>query len=333
MPIPELSKSEHFELHRLAEGVYAAIATQGGAAYSNAGIIDLGERTLIFDTFDNPKAAVDLKAAGEQLTGRPASHVIISHSHPDHWMGNQVFADHAAILTTHESREQMLAFAEPIRAMKLNPVELMDALRQDRERLEREPDERKRASLRIAIARSQHDLDALPDLELRFPDQTFEGRLVFHGAQRTAELVTQGKGHSAGDCYLLLAADKAAFIGDLGFFACQPFMPYAYPQAWIALLDGMTQWGVETFVPGHGPLGTKEDLVLQKQYMRLLDDLILHVIEAGGSVDDALREPLPPPFDAWLMGGMSRWEANVRSAYERLGRVTGRALRTTRSKS
>jgi glyoxylase-like metal-dependent hydrolase (beta-lactamase superfamily II) len=261
-----------------------------------------------------------LRAAAEQLTGRPASYVLISHAHPDHWMGNQVFADHACIITTHESREQMLPFVEAIRNLKENPSELLNAIRENRERLETETDERKRASLRVSIARSQHDLDALPSLELRFPDQTFEGRLVFHGTQRTAELITQGKGHTASDCYLVLPVDKVAFIGDLSFFASQPFMVYSYPQAWIAQLEGMEQWDVETFVPGHGPLGTKADIALQRQYIQMLDELVARVIKLGGSVEDALQQPLPAPFDAWLMGGMNRFEANVRSAYKRLSK-------------
>jgi cyclase len=314
----ELPTSEHFVLHQLAEGVYAAIAIAGGAAYSNAGIVDLGGRTLIFDTFDNPKGAVDLKAVAEQLTGRPASHVIISHAHPDHWMGNQVFDERTSIITTHAIREQMLPFVEPIQALKADPSELLTTIRENQERLATETDERKRASLRVSLARSQHDLDALPGLELRFPDQTFEGRLVLHGTRRTAELITQGKGHTDSDCYLALPADKVAFIGDLGFFASQPFMVYGDPQAWIAQLDGMAQWDVETFVPGHGPLGTKADLALQKQYIQVLDELVVRVIQAGGAVEDALQQPLPPPLDAWLTGGMNRFEANVRSAYKRL---------------
>jgi len=40
------------------------------------------------------------------------------------------------------------------------------------------------------------------------------------------------------------------------------------------------------------------------------------VIKAGGSVEDALHQSLPAPFDAWLTGGMNRFEANVRSAYK-----------------
>ena len=55
-------QSDHFRLHQLAEGVFAAIALNGGAAISDAGIIDLGDRTLIFDTFMTPQAAQRLAA-------------------------------------------------------------------------------------------------------------------------------------------------------------------------------------------------------------------------------------------------------------------------------
>jgi hypothetical protein len=68
-----LPRSEHFELQELAAGVYAAIATPDGAAYSNAGIVDLGDQTLIFDTFDTVLAAQDLRTAAKSLTGRPAT--------------------------------------------------------------------------------------------------------------------------------------------------------------------------------------------------------------------------------------------------------------------
>jgi hypothetical protein len=34
--------SDHFTVHELSDGVFAAIATDGGAAISNAGILDIG---------------------------------------------------------------------------------------------------------------------------------------------------------------------------------------------------------------------------------------------------------------------------------------------------
>ena len=83
-------QSDHFTLHALAEGVYAAIATEMGAGSSNAGLIDLGDQTLVFDAFENPQAAEDLLTACLQLTGRKPAVVIVSHFHADHWAGLQV---------------------------------------------------------------------------------------------------------------------------------------------------------------------------------------------------------------------------------------------------
>jgi hypothetical protein len=42
-----LSHSKHFTFNELAEGVYAAIALPNGSAVGNAGIIDLGDQTLV----------------------------------------------------------------------------------------------------------------------------------------------------------------------------------------------------------------------------------------------------------------------------------------------
>ncbi len=313
-----LPASEHFELKQLAKGVYAAIATEDGGAYSNAGIVDLGDQTLIFDAFETPQAANDLRLAAEHLTGRPPTCVIISHSHADHWCGDQVFAPHVPVITTHTTLEAMPQAIGWVEELKETPAELEQAIEETRDSLESETDPRRRASLERSITRMGHTLATLSTLEPRLPNLTFRARLVFKGTQRTAELREVAPGHTASDAYLVLPEDRVLFMGDLGFFQCQPFMVYADPQAWVAQLEQMEQSSAETFVPGHGPLGTKADLALQRQYITLLQELVAGAIEEGLSVEETLEKGLPAPFDAWLHGGMARWEANVRSTYERL---------------
>ena len=64
--------SKNFSIQKLAPGVWAAIQNdKGGHAISNAGIIDLGDKTIVFDAFINPDAATELKQAAEELTGHP----------------------------------------------------------------------------------------------------------------------------------------------------------------------------------------------------------------------------------------------------------------------
>ena len=54
--------TKHFFLQQLAPGVWAAIQNdKGGHAISNAGIIALGNKTVVFDASMNPDAASELK--------------------------------------------------------------------------------------------------------------------------------------------------------------------------------------------------------------------------------------------------------------------------------
>jgi glyoxylase-like metal-dependent hydrolase (beta-lactamase superfamily II) len=310
--------SEHFELQRIAGGVYAAIGSAGGAAYSNAGIIDLGDQTIVFDTFQTPVAAQHLRSAAETLTGRPASTVIISHFHGDHWGGNQVFADDVTIISTQQTREGMPAAVAWLAELKEDPSELQVEIKESRNRLAEETDPGRHTSLENSIAHYQYILEALPTLEFRLPNLTFEGALTFHGATRTAELHAVQPGHTASDAYLHLPDDGIVFMGDLGFFQCQPFMVYCDPGAWMAHLGQMEQTGIDTFVPGHGPLGSKADLVLQREYISVIEDLVTQAVDEGGDAEDALQRPLAAPFDAWRVHGNARFEANVNSAFERL---------------
>ena len=71
--------SRHFILQRLGDGIYAAIASDGGWAICNAGAIDLGDRVLVFDTFVNQHVAEEFKETIRRLIGKPISYVVNSH--------------------------------------------------------------------------------------------------------------------------------------------------------------------------------------------------------------------------------------------------------------
>ena len=311
----DLFQSEHFTLHQLADGVYAAIATELGAGFSNAGLVDLGEQTLVFDAFENHLAAADLLKASQKLTGRKPSSVVISHWHPDHWGGLQVFADNS-ILATLKTRRAMIPLSVEMLQDRQDPSRMEQVLRETEALLAVGTEPTKHHALQVSIARQRHDLAALPTLEPTLPNQTFEGKITFYGSLRSVELIATGKGHTISDCLLRLPQERVAFIGDLGFFQSQPFMPYGFPARWVKLLNDMVSWDIDTFVPGHGPLGSKVDLAREAEYILALEALVEQVVQTGGSVEDALHQVLPAPFAAWQAVG-HRFEANVRAAFKR----------------
>src|SRR6187399_3330127 len=67
----KLNPSANFTIEQLAPNVWAAINNENyGKAICNAAIIDLGDKTVVFDPFMTPSAAQELRDAAIQLTKR-----------------------------------------------------------------------------------------------------------------------------------------------------------------------------------------------------------------------------------------------------------------------
>jgi glyoxylase-like metal-dependent hydrolase (beta-lactamase superfamily II) len=195
-----IPQSEHFTFHELIEGVWAAIVKPYGLAMSNSGIVDLGDRTLVFDTTISPASAADLRTAAESLTGRQVEYVLNSHWHRDHVFGNAMFAPETEIYATARTREIMV---------ERTPTEIVDLKKHWPKQLEKwaesawmANDEAQRLDFEDGVRFAQAIIDTFLQLKLRLPDHTFTDRLEFKGTKRTVEFVTFGGGHTDSDALL-----------------------------------------------------------------------------------------------------------------------------------
>ena len=139
-PLPD---SKHFSLEQLADGVFACIHKPGAAAYSNAGIIDLGDRTVLVDAFDTMLAGRDLCRAAETLFDRPVDMIILTHPHSDHWIGASVFDDTTAIIATEVTRQVCLSWGAEILEDFKDPAAWEEWLRDTEAQFQAEQDERR----------------------------------------------------------------------------------------------------------------------------------------------------------------------------------------------
>lgn len=293
----DLPTSQHFRLEALADGVYAAIAAEGGGAVCNAGIVDLGEQTLVFDTFQTPQAARELRAAAEQLTGRAVTYVVNSHWHGDHVHGNVVFAPETIFIATGKTRELMQT--RSVEELADDHKTLGSYLESLEQQIAQEQHEARRASL-IAWLETNRDYAAvLPTLEIRLPMLTFEDRMVFHGAGRTVELLSYGGGHTQSDALLYLPEERVAFLGDLLFVQCHPWLPGGDMEQWQRILQQVERLNIARAVPGHGPVGTLADATLLRQYIADLTHLGQEAARDGKSKDEFKRTPVPERYAGW----------------------------------
>ncbi len=291
--------SKHFRLEQLAEGVYAAIHIDGGAAIGNAGIVDLGDRTLIYDTFSSPQAAEDLRTAAEALTGRTINTVINSHWHHDHIWGNQVFSANTEIISTKETHRLFITQNESVyndSYMAESEVNLEAMLTQYQETIE----EGHRRQLVLWIDYYQSIVDAKPILQVRPPNLTFAKRLEFYGANRTAKLIAFDGGHSESDAVLFLPQEGIAFMSDLLCIGYHPWLLGGDPKRFCNGLEAVSDLAPKLLVPGHGPVGTADSLTLMRQYIHTLDKIARKMVEDGEAEETIDAMAIPEPYDDWL---------------------------------
>ena len=317
----DLPTSQHFRLEALADGVYAAIAAEGGGAVCNAGIVDLGEQTLVFDTFQTPQAARELRAAAEPLTGRAVTYVVNSHWHGDHVHGNVVFAPETIFIATGKTRELMQT--RSVEELADDRKTLGSYLESLEQQIAQEQHEARRSSLTAWLETNRDYAAVLPTLEIRLPTLTFEERMVFHGAGaratngsesaetrfpqapaaegagRTVELLSYGGGHTQSDAFLYLPEERVAFLGDLLFVQCHPWLPGGDMEQWQRILQQVERLNIVRAVPGHGPVGTLADATLLRQYISDLTHLGQEAAREGKSKDEFKRTPIPERYAGW----------------------------------
>ena len=250
------SGSKYFTLQQIADDVYAAIAT-GGVASCNTGLIDLGGQVVIFDTFLTPQAAQDLRKTAYNLFGRTQQIVVNSHWHNDHIWGNQVFAREAQILSSSRTR-QLIAEKSPKEAewYKANAAQELAAYQSQLQTASGE----KRNEILLLIGEDEGLIEALPHFSLCLPSITFDQHLTLHGTKRSAELISFENGHTASDTVLYLPREGVLFMSDLLFVNFHPYLGSGDPQGQQVALRALIQMEAKYFVPGHGPIGTREDL-------------------------------------------------------------------------
>ncbi len=295
-----MRQSPHFTVVTLADGVFAAIAVNGGAAISNAGIIDLGDRTLIFDTFLTPQAARDLRVVAQELTGRDAGIIINSHYHNDHIWGNQVFSPSAHILSTHKTRELILSEGknELTSARKTSAARLQAFQKQYKET----QNEQERQDLLLWVGYYEALVNNLPALEVRLPDITFQDRLVIFGSARSVELIPFDASHTGNDAILHLQQESIIFAADLVFKDSHPYLGECELSKLLAALQEIGDMQATTLVPGHGPVGTSQDLASNMDYISMCFDTARSLVAAGDTTAERINEvELPARFSRWTL--------------------------------
>jgi cyclase len=270
---------------QIADGVYQFItAPDGYVPNGNSVVIVNDNDVLVFDTFSRPSTARSELAEIRKITDKPVRYVVNSHHHPDHWSGNEVYAEafpSLEIVASEQSRQFMLNIANAW------PAVFTNNLRKDQAELDKEVTTGKLPDGTLLTAeqraKDENDLRLERDfvaeaatVKRTYPTLTYGDRLTLRHGGREFRFMSV-IGDADGTTVLYLPKEKILVTGDVISYPIPYFTPPLSQHA--KTLRTLAQLDADTIIPGHGPAWhDKEFLNLEAD---LFESIVRQVVAAA----------------------------------------------------
>ncbi len=117
---------------------------------------------------------------------------------------------------------------------------------------------------------------------------------------REVRLIEVGPAHTPGDAIVHVADAGVVIAADVLFIGATPVMWFGPLEGWLAALDTILSLDADTYLPGHGPVGTRGDVQELREYMSWLGEVVRSEHAAGRSAREAARAAVrAPDFRRW----------------------------------
>ncbi|MCP3691582.1 MAG: MBL fold metallo-hydrolase [Planctomycetaceae bacterium] len=156
-------------------------------------------------------------------------------------------------------------------------------------------------------------------LPYRKPSLYFPNRLVFDDGTQRVELIHFGHAHTLGDAVAWLPKHQILFTGDACVNGAFNYTGDSNTESWITVLNQMEELPIKVMAPGHGELGDKKMIQLQRRYFVELRAEIRKAIKAGKALDQIKQEIDLPFYEQWTGVDVKTRTENIEHVYQELG--------------
>jgi len=312
-----------FDLQKVADGVYAALAKPRSPINCNAAVIVLDDAVLVVDTHSRPSSARALIAQIRTITDKPVRFAVNTHFHWDHAQGNHAypvaFPQQVTIIASEATRENLrtLGAGRLKDQLASTPAQIATLEAQ----LAKATDAAVQARLKDEIAQQKDYLEEIKSLELTLPDLTFDKSLIIYRGDRRVVLLFLGRGHTSGDVVAWLPKERVVATGDL-LHGWMPYMGDGYPSEWVATLDALDKLEFDTIIGGHGTVKPHAHLTFFRNYLADLIAAVRAARDRGETLEQAkvsVSAALKPKYDAGMNGEFAgSVGANIEKVYQDL---------------
>ena len=320
-----------FELKKVGDGVYAAIAEPRYKVNCNAAVIMTNDGVVVVDSHSKPSAARALYNEIQSMTKQPIRKIINTHFHWDHWQGNEVYANAnpgVEVVASERTKENLTRPDAGVGGVPYIEKQLaalpgeMAKLKAD---IQKETDPAKKANLESNLQQAEEFQKELQNMKPALPTRTVATTTTLREGGREIQLHVLGRAHTNGDLFIYLPKEKVVATGD-ALIDWMPFMNDGYPAEWPETLTELEKLGFDHIIPGHGEVRPKGQLAFFRGYFV---DLIAAVKKASadGATLDEMKTKVGDQLAAKYEAGFSKYPlgryrdrvgTNVEAVYQKV---------------
>ena len=275
-----------FDIKKVADGVYAAVAAPAYKVNCNTAIIESDDGVVIVDTHSKPSAARLIVRELRGLTTKPVRYVVNTHFHWDHWHGNEVYPaayPGAEIITNQLTREAMVK--KGLKRIQDHARQVPAEVTRLRSELAAATTTEQRAKLQADLRLAESYLAEVRALKPALPTMAFERTMKLYRRDREIHLLYLGRAHTEGDVFVHLPKEKVVITGD-AVIGWTPFMGDGYPEDWVATIDRLSELDFDTIVMGHGEPAGRDWLRTFRGYIHDMVEAVREEAATGASLEE-----------------------------------------------
>ena len=277
---------ELFELVKVKDGIYAAVARPQYKLNCNAAIIINEDDVVIVDSHSKPSAAKALLKQIRKITQNPVRYVVNTHFHYDHARGNQAyfsgFPNEVTLISSEQTRKDLIGIEAPRLKQEVADPGIIAKLEQN---FEKEADRKRKQELADTLVQAKTYQQELKTVQLVLPGVTFDRSMTLHKKNREIVLLFLGRGHTGGDIVVYLPRERVLATGDL-VTGWVPGMNDGYPNEWIATLGEISKLSIESVIVGHGAVSGKRVIEVQQKFLNEFINAVKVQVKKGSTLEE-----------------------------------------------
>jgi quinoprotein relay system zinc metallohydrolase 1 len=237
---------------------------QNGGDIANSAFIITDKSVILIDTGSSVGYAEQMKKEIYKITKKPIKHIINTHHHPDHFLGNNAFKTsdiYASMFTTNEIIQNGDLYI-------VNLVQIVN--------------------------------EAMKNTEIKSPNKVLSQQELILDSYKLK--ILHFEGHTKSDIVIYDENTKILFASDLIFNQRAIATTHANIDKWVDSLNQLEKIDYKILVPGHGIASkTKDPIKGNISYLKFLDSTLTKSAKLGLNVFEILNQEVPKDIRNYSM--------------------------------